>query len=140
MTINEIPKDKKIVLYDGVCRFCNASVNYIIKHDKNDNFRFVSMQSALGTNILNHLGISNKNIDSIVVYQKGIAYFIKAEAIFEIVKHFGGVYKILMLFKIIPISILNSIYDYLAKNRYSWFGKNETCVVPSPNYSAKFLE
>ena len=84
MTIAELPKNKEIVLFDGVCNLCDSSVQYIIKHDKNDVFRFVSLQSELGQEITKHIGVSIAKVDSIILYKPGIAYYIKAQAALNI--------------------------------------------------------
>jgi predicted DCC family thiol-disulfide oxidoreductase YuxK len=139
MEISEIPKDKKIILFDGVCNLCNTSVQFVIKHDKKDLFRFVPLQSDLGKKILNHLGINREHTDSIVLYEPGKAYYYKAEAALKIINKFGGYYKLLNLFQIFPKFISNAIYDYIAKNRYRWYGKQEACMIPTPELAAKFL-
>lgn len=139
MEIKDLPKDKKIILFDGICNLCDNAVQFIIKHDKNDIFRFVSLQSELGKNILKYIGINNSQIDSIVLYQPGIAYFIKADAAFKILKELNSRYRFLLLFSFLPSFIKNSIYDYIAANRYKWYGKKESCLVPSQELDTKFL-
>ena len=86
MEIKNLPKNKKIILFDGVCNYCNDKINFIIKNDKDDVFRFVTLQSEKGQEIITYLGIDN-SIDSIVLYEPGYAYFIKSEAVFRIIKH-----------------------------------------------------
>ena len=139
MEIKDLPKDKKIILFDGICNLCDNSVQFIIKHDKKDIFRFVSLQSELGKNISKHIGIKNNQIDSIILYQPGIAYFIKADAAFKILKELNSNYRFLLLFSFIPSFIKNSIYDYIATNRYKWYGKKESCLIPSRELESKFL-
>ena len=134
-----IPQDKKIILFDGVCNLCNSSVRYIIKRDKNDLFRFVALQSELGQKILNHLGISDRNIDSIVLYEPGRAYYYKSNAVIRIAGYLGGLVSLLTVFKPFPIKIKDIIYDYIARNRYKWYGKKESCMIPTPELKAKFL-
>ena len=136
--INHLPKDKKIILFDGVCNYCNHKVNFIIKNDTNDLFRFVALQSETGQRIITYLGI--KTIDSIVLYEPGYAYFIKSEAVFRIIKHLSSSVRLLLLFNFIPTSIKNLLYDYIAKNRYKWYGKKEHCLLPSEDIMLKFLE
>jgi predicted DCC family thiol-disulfide oxidoreductase YuxK len=138
MDINQLPQDKKIILFDGVCNYCNNKVNFIIKNDTNDVFRFVALQSETGQKIITYLGI-DKTIDSIVLYEPGYAYFIKSEAIFRIIKHLSSSVKLLLLFNLIPTSIKNLIYDFIAKNRYKWYGKNEQCMIPSEDITGKFI-
>lgn len=139
MEISELPKDKKIILFDGVCNLCNNSVQFVIKHDTKDIFRFISLQSDLGIKILKHIGVNPELTDSVVLYEPGKAYYYKAEAALHIIAEFGGVYKLLSLIKIFPKFILNWAYDFIAKNRYRWYGKQESCMIPKPELAAKFL-
>ena len=119
---------------------CNTSVNFIIKHDKKDLFRFVSIQSNLGQNILTYIGIQTSTIDSVILYEPGIAYYYKSSAALEIMKNLGGFFYFIIILKIIPKSILNMIYDFIAQNRYKWLGKKESCMIPSVELKSKFLE
>nr|WP_315232437.1 DCC1-like thiol-disulfide oxidoreductase family protein [uncultured Flavobacterium sp.] len=135
-----IPKDKKIILFDGVCNLCDSAVQRIIKHDSKDIFRFVALQSDLGQKIIKHLGIDTQKTDSIILYQPGFAYYYKSEAVLEIAKDLSGLFYFGTLFSILPTSLNNHIYDYIAKNRYKWYGKKETCLIPTKELQAKFLE
>lgn len=138
--MTDLPKDKKIILFDGVCNLCDALVQFVIKHDHNDVFRFVALQSQLGQQILKHIGIDGKNIDSIVLYEPGVAYFYKSNAALEIAKSLGGFFHMGTIFRIVPTPIRNWLYDYVAKNRYRWYGKKQECLVPTPELKSKFLE
>ena len=135
-----IPKDKKIILFDGVCNLCDSAVQMIIKHDTKDVFRFVALQSDLGQQIIKHLGIDTQKTDSIILYQPGFAYYYKSEAVLEIARDLGGIFNFGTLFSILPTSFNNFLYDYIAKNRYKWYGKKEICLVPTKELQAKFLE
>ncbi|MDP3679208.1 MAG: DCC1-like thiol-disulfide oxidoreductase family protein [Flavobacterium sp.] len=135
-----IPKNKKIILFDGVCNLCDSAVQMIIKHDAKDVFRFVALQSDLGQKIIKHLGIDTQKTDSIILYQPGFAYYYKSEAVLEIAKDLSGLFYFGTLFSILPTSLNNHIYDYIAKNRYKWYGKKETCLIPTKELQAKFLE
>lgn len=134
-----MPKDKKIILFDGVCNLCNASVQFVIKRDTKDRFRFVPLQSDLGNKILNHLGVNREQTDSIVLYEPGKAYYYKAEAALKIINELGGLYQLLNILQIFPKFLSNIVYDYIAKNRYRWYGKQENCMMPTPELVAKFL-
>ena len=140
----DLPKGKKIILFDGVCNLCNSAVQYVIKHDKKDVFRFVPLQSELGQQILKHIGINTINIDSIILYEPGIAYYYKSSAAMEIAKSLGGFFHFGTVFRVIPTGISNFLYDYVAKNRYKWYGKKESCMIPTKDSSdseqAKQLE
>ena len=135
-----LPENKKIILFDGVCNLCDNAVQYVIKHDKKDVFRFVALQSDLGKKILNYLNVDTSKMDSIILYEPGIAYFYKSDAALEIVKDLNVFLKWSIIFKIIPSSLRNPIYDYVARNRYKWYGKKDACMIPTPELKAKFLE
>lgn len=137
--MTELLQNKKIILFDGVCNLCNTAVQFIIKHDKKDVFRFVALQSDLGIEITKHIGLDNRKMDSIILYEPGIAYYIKSEAALEIAKNLSGGVAILSIFNILPSSISNKVYDYIAKNRYKWYGKKDSCMIPTPELQAKFL-
>lgn len=137
--IEDLPIGKKIILFDGVCNLCDISVQFIIKHDKKDVFRFVALQSDLGLNIIKHIGIDTSKTDSIILYEPTIAYYYKAEAALKIVAALDGMYKWLGIFSIFPNMISNSVYDLIAENRYKWFGKKESCMIPSLELQTKFL-
>ncbi len=139
MEINELPKGKKIILFDGVCNLCNSSVRYVIERDKKDIFRFASLQSEIGQKILKHIGIDPQYSDSIILYEPGEAYHYKSSAAIEIAKYLGGFFSITSIFKIIPSFLRNPIYDYVAKNRYKWYGKLDECPLPNPELQGKFL-
>jgi predicted DCC family thiol-disulfide oxidoreductase YuxK len=134
-----LPKNKKIILFDGVCNLCDSAVQYIIKHDKKDVFRFVPLQSELGQQILKHIGINSINIDSLILYEPGIAYYYKSSAAMEIAKSLGGFFHFGTIFRLVPAGIRDNLYDYIAKNRYRWYGKKEYCMVPASELKTKFL-
>ncbi len=136
----DFPKGKKIILFDGVCNLCEASVQFVIKYDTKDVFRFVALQSDLGIAIVKHIGLESKNIDSIILYEPGIAYNYKSAAALEIAKNLGGFFHFGTIFRLIPNGLRNLLYDYVAKNRYQWYGKKEYCLVPTLELKSKFLE
>jgi predicted DCC family thiol-disulfide oxidoreductase YuxK len=136
----EIPKDKKIILFDGVCNLCNSAVLFIIKNDKKDLFRFVALQSAVGEKIIAHIGVDLQKMDSIILYEPGIAYYYKSEAALKIASQLGSFFSLLVVFKILPTAFSDTTYDWIARNRYKWFGKKENCMIPTPELKSKFLE
>lgn len=133
------PEGKKIILFDGFCNLCESSVQFVIKHDKKDIFRFVALQSDLGKEIIKHIGLATKHIDSVILYEPGISYNYKSAAAIEITKDLGGIFHFGTLFRIIPSSLRNMLYDYVAKNRYLWYGRKESCLIPSAEIISKFL-
>ncbi len=134
-----LPQNKKIILFDGVCNLCDSSIQFIIKHDKNDAFRFVALQSELGQEIIEYIGIDTAKTDSIILYEPGNAYYYKSEAALKIAKELVGIYRAISWFSILPRFLTDSVYDYIAKNRYKWYGKKDACLIPTPELKAKFL-
>lgn len=136
----ELPANKKIVLFDGVCNLCNGAVNYIIKHDKKDIFRFASLQSEIGRKLVSERGMDPEELDSIVLIEPGVAYYRKSTAALEISRDLSGGYSFLKNFLFIPESLRDGIYDFVANNRYKWYGKKESCMVPTAELKTKFLD
>jgi predicted DCC family thiol-disulfide oxidoreductase YuxK len=137
--MENLPKDKKIILFDGVCNLCDATVQFLIKRDKKDIFRFVAIQSETGQQIIKHIGIDTSKTDSIILYEPGNAYYYKAEAALKIARELGGVYSLLSVFLLLPKRFSNVVYDYVARNRYKWYGKKNECMIPTPAMKSKFL-
>ncbi len=129
---------KSIILFDGMCNFCNTSVNKIIKYDKKNVFKFAAIQSDAGKKLLTELSIDTLKIDSILLIEKN-TLFTKSTAVLKIAKQLSGLYKLGYAFIIIPPFIRDTIYDFIAKNRYKWFGKKESCMIPSIEVREKFL-
>lgn len=136
----DIPKHKKLILFDGVCNLCNDAVLKVIKYDKKNTFVFAPLQSKIGAKIIHHLNIDISKIDSIIVYEPGVSYEIKSSAALKIMNNFGGFWKLTQIFWAFPEAIRNYIYDFIAENRYKWFGKKESCMIPTPELKAKFLD
>ncbi|ARV14052.1 thiol-disulfide oxidoreductase DCC family protein [Polaribacter sp. SA4-12] len=136
----DLPKNKKIILFDGVCNLCNDSVLKVIKYDRNNVFLFTALQSEKGKEIIKYLGIDISKIDSIILYEPGVSYEIKSTAALKVMQGFTGIWNLSSLFLLLPEGFRNSIYDYIAKNRYKWFGKKESCMIPTPELKAKFLD
>lgn len=133
-------EDKKIILFDGVCNLCNNAVQFVIKRDKKDIFRYAALQSDIGQELVAQRQIDTSKIDSIILIEPGVAYYTKSDAALEIAQDLGGIWKLSAIFTWIPTSIRDRIYDVVAKNRYKWFGKQDACMIPTPKLKAKFLD
>lgn len=133
------PENKKIILFDGVCNLCNRSVQLIIKNDKKDLFRFAPLQSDVGLQIVNERGIDTENLESVILIEPGVAYYTQSTAAIEIAKDLKG-YGWLKYFRPVPKGIRDWIYERIANNRYKWFGKKESCMIPTPELQALFLK
>jgi predicted DCC family thiol-disulfide oxidoreductase YuxK len=128
---------RSIVLFDGVCNFCSDSVNFIIRHDRHDRFRFAPLQSDIGQEMRARYGIDD-SVDSIVLIEDGQA-FTHSTAALRIAKGLGGVWATAYALIIIPRPVRDYFYRLFAKYRYRLFGKKEVCMMPTPEVSAKFL-
>ena len=128
----------KIILFDGVCNLCNSTVQKVIENDVKNQFKFASLQSEFGQNFLekNHLG---KDEFKSIILIDGDEFYTKSDAALRIGKELKGIYKLSGLLFIVPKFIRNSVYDFVAKNRYKWFGKQESCWLPTPELQEKFI-
>lgn len=131
-------KNYKVILFDGVCNLCNASVNFVIKRDKKDTFRFAALQSDIGKELTSKFNIDSTQTDSIILIDNKKCY-VKSTAALHISKHLMGVYPLLYVFMFVPNFIRNWVYDFVARNRYQWYGKKESCMIPTPELKKKFL-
>ena len=129
----------KVILFDGVCKLCNAWSNFIIKHDRHRVFKLCSVQSKEGKQILLHFGLPSETYET-MLYVEGNQSFQKSEAFFQIMTQLGYPWKIVCIFKVIPKWLRDWMYDRIALNRYSLFGKYDYCTLPSPDHEARFLD
>lgn len=127
-----------LILFDGVCNFCNFWVNFIIDRDSKAFFKFTAVQSDTARQILKSNNIDAIKIDSIVLVINGEIFF-KSSAAFQIARKLDGFWKLLYIFIIIPPFMRDGIYDFIASNRYKWFGKRETCRIPTDNEKHRFI-
>ena len=132
--------NKKIIVFDGICNLCNGAVQFIIKRDFNDVFRFAALQSEIGQKLAQERGIDTAVLDSIILIDPGVAYYTKSDAALEIGKQLKGYRTLCSVLQWLPLGLRNIVYDFVARNRYRWYGKKEACMVPTPELKAKFLE
>ena len=132
-------KKKKIIFFDGYCNLCNGFVNLIIRLDKKNKIFFAPLNGKKAQQILVKNEVNSVLPDSVIFYHNNVSSF-KSKAVIEIFISLGGFYKFVVILKVIPSFILNFLYDTIAKNRYSWFGKRESCIVPDKKVISKFLE
>lgn len=128
-----------LILFDGVCNLCNASVRFIINRDKKEKFKFASLQSAAAQPYINRFAISGHDLYSIVLIMDNKLYD-RSSAALEIAKNLSGLWPAFYIFKIIPKFLRDAVYNLIAKNRYFLFGKKDECMIPTPELKARFLE
>jgi len=130
--------DDRVVLFDGVCNLCNASVQLLIRRDPAGRLRLASLQSPAGQAILAWCGLPADELDTMVFVEGGRAYF-KSTAFLRVVRHFRQPWPWLSIGLLVPRPLRDWLYDRLARNRYRLFGRNETCMVPTPEVRGRFL-
>ena len=135
-----LPKGKKIVLFDGVCNLCNGAILKTIKYDKKNKFVYTALTSETGKAILDKLQIDPVKTDSIILYDPSVTFYTKSSAALKVMNDFGGLWLLSGIFWIVPKPIRDLVYDFIARNRYKWFGKKEQCMIPTPELKAKFLD
>lgn len=131
-------KETHIILFDGICNLCNGTVQFLIKRDSKAKFKFGSLQSKEGQTLLKHFDLSPNDFDTFV-YIKEDKCFIKSSAAFRVLKELGGLWKFFYAFLLIPKKIRDFLYDVVVRNRYKWFGKRESCMVPTSELESRFL-
>ena len=134
--VNILPA--RLVLFDGVCNLCNGSVQFIIRHDPKETFSFASLQSDTGQRVLGDLGLSPTDMNSFVYVRDGKAYR-RSTAALMVAKDIGGFISLLYAFMLVPRPLRDMVYDLIARYRYRWFGKRDSCMVPTAALKSRFL-
>jgi predicted DCC family thiol-disulfide oxidoreductase YuxK len=127
-----------IVLFDGVCNFCNSWVNFTVIHDRRNFFQFAPLQCEKAIELLKKHGVNKEETDSVVVIENEKAYTYSTAAL-RIAKGLGGIWSLAYALMIVPKFIRDGIYKWIAKNRYKWFGEKDQCMIPTPEIKARFL-
>jgi predicted DCC family thiol-disulfide oxidoreductase YuxK len=127
-----------VILFDGVCKLCNAWSNFIIQHDPQGVFKLCSVQSEEGQKILKHFGLSTEVYDS-MLYVEGDQFYLQSDAFFKVAAQLRFPWKAVCIFRVIPKPIRNWLYDRIALNRYRLFGKYDYCSLPTADHEARYL-
>ena len=127
-----------VVLFDGVCNLCNGAVNFVIDRDPESYFKFAALQSDEGQAVLDAVGAADSGLSSIVLVEEGQAYR-QSTAALRIARKLSGAWPLLYLFILVPRPLRDLVYDWIANNRYDWFGKRDQCRIPTPDLQARFL-
>lgn len=136
----DIPEqeDHTIVLFDGVCNLCNAAVNFLIDHDSNGRFKFGALQSDAVEPFLERYGLQAESLESFVVIDD-VQVYRRSRAALRVAWRLGGAWRLLWIFVLLPRPIRDAGYDWIATNRYRWFGKKDACRIPTPEVKARFI-
>lgn len=127
-----------IILFDGVCNFCNGAVNFVINRDREGYFKFAVLQSKMGEELLDRYRIDKVETDSVVLIEDDKAYLFSSAAL-RIVRRLPGIWPVLYGFIVLPESIRDRAYKLFASYRYRLFGRREECMIPTPEIRARFL-
>lgn len=127
-----------ILFFDGVCNLCDASVQQVIKADKKGIFRFASLQSEAAQELLADSALDPAELKSVILLHED-QFYTRSNAVLESARLLGGGWSLLYIFKIIPPFVRNAVYDWIARNRYRWFGKKDACMIPTPDLKSRFL-
>lgn len=128
----------RVILFDGVCNFCNSSVQFIIKRDPQGIYQFTSLQSEVGQKLLKDHEVPVE-LDSFIYIEDEKIYF-KSTAALKVFRNLKGLWKLLYIFIIVPRPLRDVVYGVIARNRYKWFGKRDACMIPSPEQRKRFLD
>jgi predicted DCC family thiol-disulfide oxidoreductase YuxK len=132
-------ENRHIIIFDGVCNFCNEAVNFIIKRDPTGVFVFVPIQSEVAKKLIDEYEAKKVGVDTFLLIKNGTCYY-RTDAALEIAKDLTGFWFLLKVFKVIPRRFRDYFYRALARNRYSLFGKKDVCMIPTPDIKSRFLE
>jgi len=127
-----------VIFFDGVCNLCNGAVQYVIKHDTKKIFRFASLQSDSGQQLLQKNALPQTHFTSFILLEND-KVFTKSTAALKVAGKLTGVVRLLYGFIIVPAFIRDAVYNFIARNRYKWFGKQESCMIPTPELKNRFL-
>ena len=127
-----------IILFDGVCNLCNGFVQFVIAHDAAGRFKFAALQSEAGQQLLKNLPAAAQNLDTVVLIENGRFYH-RSTAALRILRHLSGAWPLLYLAIVLPVFLRDWIYNFVARNRYRWLGRRESCLMPTPALKARFL-
>lgn len=132
------PIPSKVILFDGYCNLCSGFVQFILRHDRKKKFRFASLQGQYGQQLLQEQGLPTSGFDTFILSADGRLYT-RSTGVLHIVKELPGGWPLLYPFIIIPEIIRDGIYNWVARNRYAWFGKRTQCWLPRPEWEERFL-
>lgn len=127
-----------VILFDGVCNFCCATVKFVIRRDPNARFRFAPLQSDAARMLLKDAAERRVHLDSVLLIENGQIYR-RSTASLRIYRNLNRLWPLLYAFIVIPAPLRDAVYDWVGRNRYRWFGKKESCWIPGPNLQDRFL-
>ncbi|WP_066218075.1 thiol-disulfide oxidoreductase DCC family protein [Formosa haliotis] len=138
--MKNIGVNTNLVLFDGICNLCDSSVQFVIKHDKNNHFSFTTLQGETGKSIIEKFKINPSDTDSILLLTPNNKLYTKSSAALRIASKLNFPINLMAVFLIVPKPLRDVVYDYIAKNRYKWYGKKTACMIPTKALKSRFIE
>lgn len=130
--------ESPVLLFDGDCSLCSRAVQFVLEHERDDALRFAPLGGAFALAAFAQHGLDRATLDSLVVV-RGAAVFVKSDAALEVARHLGP-WRALRALRIVPRPLRDALYDWVARNRYRWFGKRDACFMPQPQHAGRFLD
>jgi predicted DCC family thiol-disulfide oxidoreductase YuxK len=134
-----ISTDKKIILFDGVCNLCNRTVQFVLKRDAKAQFVFGSLQGRAGSDLLGQLNLPSDTYNSFLLIEND-TFYTRSSAVLRVLRYLGRGWQVAYLFMLLPKGVRDGLYNWIARNRYRWFGRSPTCMVPEPRWRNRFLD
>jgi predicted DCC family thiol-disulfide oxidoreductase YuxK len=137
--LKNLPDDKPIIVFDGFCTLCSGWANFVLKHDKAATYRLMSAQSPFGRAIYLHYGMDAENYETNLLITKGVVW-VKSEGSIQMAVGLGFPWRLVALARVLPLKLRDRLYSWVAKNRFKWFGRRDTCYMPSGEFKKRFIE
>ncbi|WP_123537750.1 thiol-disulfide oxidoreductase DCC family protein [Halosimplex salinum] len=137
--VASIPRDKPILLFDGVCNLCNGSIQFVVDHDPEGTFRFAPLQSEAAEQLLDDVGFDDYDFDTFVLIDGG-DYYTKSEAALRVASGLESPWSLAGVLRVIPRPLRDAVYDTVGRHRYAIFGKKAQCMIPTPEIRDRFVE
>ncbi|WP_254278936.1 thiol-disulfide oxidoreductase DCC family protein [Haloarcula marina] len=136
--MSDAPTDHPVLLFDGVCNLCNGVVQFLIPRDPAGRIKYAPLQSEAGRELVERTELSTDGLDSVILVEAGRAYT-KSAAVIRVAELLGYPYRFARVGRLVPRAVRDAVYDFVAANRYDWFGKKDRCMVPDEDVSDRFL-
>jgi len=138
-SVPTFPDDRPIFVFDGKCVLCSAAAQFVLRHDRKARFRLLRAQTPLGAAIYAHYGLDPKDYQTNLVLENGMVW-LKSESSIRIFERLGFPWSLAAVARVLPWKLRDRLYDVVARNRFNWFGRRETCLVSMPKYADRFLK
>jgi predicted DCC family thiol-disulfide oxidoreductase YuxK len=137
-TVPPFADDKPIIIFDGLCVLCSTSAAFVLRHDKTGVFRLLAARAPIGEALYSHYDLDQQNYQTMILVANGVAFF-KSEAAIRIAKGLGLPWSLAVVFRVVPLVLRDRCYAWVARNRFKWFGKRDSCYLPDPRHADRFL-